>query len=232
MNEPGRAPSPRLVVQLLVVVVGIPFLPLLIAQDWRWWEAWAYGLTVSLGFVVSRALAARRHPDLLAERARGLSHEDAKPWDRVLAPLVGLGAGLVPLAAGLEARFGSSGHFPAAARWGALVVILAGFAVGTYALMANRFFSGMVRIQTDRGHHVVSSGPYRWVRHPGYAAGLPTYFASAVLLDSLWALGPATAIAAVLVVRTKLEDEALLAELDGYRAYAERTRYRLLPGVW
>ncbi len=91
----------------------------------------------------------------------------------------------------------------------ALAVILAGYALGAYALIENRFFSGMVRIQTERGHRVVSSGPYRWVRHPGYLGALLTYLATPVFLDSRWAFLPAVFLAIVLVIRTALEDEHL-----------------------
>ena len=98
--------------------------------------------------------------------------------------------------------------------------------------MANRFFSGTVRIQTERGHHVVSSGPYRLVRHPGYAGGLLGYVLIPVLLDSLWAFLPAGLLATVMVIRTALEDRTLQAELSGYAEYAQKTRYRLVPGVW
>jgi protein-S-isoprenylcysteine O-methyltransferase Ste14 len=99
-------------------------------------------------------------------------------------------------------------------------------------LIENRFFSGMVRIQTDRGHHVISSGPYRWVRHPGYTGALLTYLATPIFLDSLWAFFPVLLLTMVLVIRTRLEDRTLHQKLDGYRDYASRVRYRLLPGVW
>ncbi len=114
----------------------------------------------------------------------------------------------------------------------ALVSILAGYVLGSYALIANRYFSGMVRIQTDRDHQVVSTGPYRWLRHPGYAGALLTYLATPIFLDSLWAFLPAILITIVLVIRTNLEDETLQTELAGYREYAGRVRSRLLPGVW
>ena len=90
----------------------------------------------------------------------------------------------------------------------------------------------MVRIQTDRGHKVVSSGPYRWMRHPGYAGALLTYLATPFWLDSRWTFLPVIFIAIVLGIRTSLEDKTLQAELEGYREYARRVRYRLLPGIW
>ena len=113
-----------------------------------------------------------------------------------------------------------------------LAVILAGYSLASYALIENRFFSALVRIQTDRGHRVVSSGPYRWLRHPGYAGALMSFWATPSWLDSWWAFIPAALVTAVLVIRTRLEDETLRNELDGYDDYARRVRYRLLPGVW
>jgi protein-S-isoprenylcysteine O-methyltransferase Ste14 len=224
--------TPRVIVLILIVVVGIPFLPLLISRQWDWWEAWIYAFISIFGFVISRALAARRHPDLLAERARFLRHEDAKRWDKYLSPMVGLGSGLILIVVGLDALFGWSPPFSLPAKLLALFTILAGYLLGTLALMENRFFSGMVRIQTERGHHVVSSGPYGWIRHPGYAGALLTYLATPFFLDSRWALLPAVFITIVLIIRTSLEDKTLQKELEGYHAYAERVRYRLLPGVW
>jgi protein-S-isoprenylcysteine O-methyltransferase Ste14 len=111
-------------------------------------------------------------------------------------------------------------------------MILTGYALSSYALIENCFFSSTVRIQTERGPCVVSSGPYRWVRHPGYAGGLLAYLATPLLLDSPWVFVP-TVIALVLtIVRTAWEDRTLRKELDGYRDYARRVRYRLLSGVW
>ena len=161
-----------------------------------------------------------------------MRHEDAKPWDKTLAPLVGLGGALVPLVAGLDARFSSSADFGLPIELAALGVLVGGFALASYALIENAYFSGMVRIQTDRGQHVISSGPYRWVRHPGYAGALLAYLATPFLLDSLWTFVPALFLTVVLIIRTNLEDKTLQAELDGYRDYAQRVRYRLLPGVW
>jgi protein-S-isoprenylcysteine O-methyltransferase Ste14 len=232
MDNREKVLSMGVILQVLIFVVGVPFLPLLISWDWGWWQAWVFGLLSVCGFAVSRALAGRRHPDLLAERAKFLRHADAKPWDKVLAPLVGLGGGLIPLVAGLEARFGSSSGFGLETELVSLVLILAGYVFSSWALMENRFFSGMVRIQKERGHQVVSSGPYRWVRHPGYAGALLTYLFTPILLDSYWAYIPVALLTVVLVIRTSLEDRTLQQELPGYADYAQRTRDRLLPGIW
>ena len=99
-------------------------------------------------------------------------------------------------------------------------------------MTANRFFSTMVRIQEERGHVVASSGPYRYVRHPGYVGYITAAFATALALGSLWALVPAGLGMCAFVVRTALEDKTLQKELAGYKEYTQRVRYRLLPGVW
>ena len=138
----------------------------------------------------------------------------------------------MPLVVGLDALFGWSAPFSLGAKILALVIMLAGYALGAYALIENRFFSGMVRIQTERGHEVVSSGPYRWVRHPGYAGALLNYLATPIFLDARWAFLPAILMVVVLVIRTRLEDKTLQEELPGYRKYTKRVPYRLLPGIW
>lgn len=231
MNDRKITLSFKFVFLFLLVVVVLPFLPLLISRRWNWWEAWVYAIVNIAGFAISRALAARRHPDLLVERSRFLQQE-AKPWDRILSPLVGVGSGLVPLVVGLDELYGWSPAFGLPARVISLVLILAGYVLASYALIANRFFSGMVRIQTERGHQVVSGGPYRWMRHPGYAGAAVAYLATPFFLDSSWALLPAVLITMIMIVRTHLEDRTLQAELEGYRAYAAQVRYRLLPGIW
>lgn len=232
MNNQKKSISPRIMIFMLFFIIVIPFLPLLISQRWNWWEAWAYAVICIAGFALSRGLAARRNPDILAERARFMQHEDAAPWDKKLAPLVGLGGGLVPLAAGLDALFNWPPTFSVSLRILSLVVILAGYAMGSYALIENRYFSGMVRIQSERGHKVISSGPYRWMRHPGYVGALMTYLATPFFLDSYWALLPVGLLTVILVIRTNLEDQFLQNELEGYRDYAWVVRYRLLPGIW
>jgi protein-S-isoprenylcysteine O-methyltransferase Ste14 len=119
----------------------------------------------------------------------------------------------------------------------AVQVVAAGFvllvsALSVWAMASNRFFSGTVRIQADRGHTVVDGGPYGFVRHPGYLAWCISAPAIPLMLGSLWALIPSLLGMCALVLRTSLEDRTLRKELPGYEDYARRVRYRLLPGVW
>ncbi len=232
MTAPSSTLSPRVIVQLVIVVVVIPFLPLLITWRWNWWEAWVYAVVSVVGFILSRALVARRNADLLAERARMVDHDDSEPWDRLLAPLVGVGGGVIPLIAGLEALWAPGPGYDPVVKGLAVFGLLGGYALGSYALLENRFFSGVVRIQTDRGHSVVTTGPYRWVRHPGYTGALLAFFATPFLLDARWALVATAVLTVALIVRTRLEDRTLLARLTGYADYARGVPFRLMPGLW
>ena len=109
---------------------------------------------------------------------------------------------------------------------------MSGTALSMWAVRVNRFFSSVVRIQSDRGHAVVMDGPYRWVRHPGYVAGIMLGPGLALAFGSLWALIPAGLMVLVLILRTWLEDRTLQRELPGYIEYAEEVPYRLAPGIW
>jgi protein-S-isoprenylcysteine O-methyltransferase Ste14 len=102
----------------------------------------------------------------------------------------------------------------------------------TWAMRSNPFFSSTVRIQQERGHQVVSAGPYRWMRHPGYVGVVFHYLAMPLVFGSLWAYLPVALLFVITVIRTALEDRTLQSELPGYREYAQSVRYRLLPGVW
>ena len=99
-------------------------------------------------------------------------------------------------------------------------------------MASNRYFSTLVRIQIDRGHTVATSGPYRYVRHPGYTGYSASFFGMSLALGSLWAIIPAGFLTCLFVVRTVLEDRTLQGELPGYGHYARRVRFRLLPGIW
>ena len=233
MSEKEKILTPRVVLAVFIFIVGVPILPLVISGDWGWWEAWAYFAVNVAGFVISRYLAGRKHPDLITERGKFMQHDNTEPWDNVLSPLLAVGGGLIPITAGVAARFDAAGiDLTIGLRFLALLILIGGHALGSYALIANRFFSVTVRIQSERGHHVVHGGPYRWVRHPGYAGALLTYLATPFLLGSWWIFLPVFMVLVILVVRTSLEDRTLQEKLVGYREYAGKVRYRLIPGIW
>lgn len=233
MEKKTKLANGKTVIQLLLVVIIIPLLPLLIAWRWNWWEAWVFAGILSLGFIISRLLAARKHPGIIEERAGSLQKDDIKPWDKKLAPLMALGGLVIPLIAGLDERFNWSPEpFSLPIKIISIVVMILAYIFSSWAMIENAYFSGIVRIQTDRGHTVCDSGPYRYVRHPGYVGAIWSYLAMPFLLDSHWGIILVCLLLVVSIVRTKREDQTLQTELSGYREYAIKVKYRLFPGIW
>jgi protein-S-isoprenylcysteine O-methyltransferase Ste14 len=193
--------------------------------SWIW--AWAY-LAVGLGILVVNVIVLP--PDLIAER--GHPGDNVKRWDRLLTSLAALPTLGIPIVAGLDERFSWSPELTPVIHFIGLVLLALSQGLFSWAMASNRYFSTVVRIQIDRGHTVATGGPYRYVRHPGYVGMTVSYFATALALGSLWALMPAGLGACLLIVRTALEDQTLQDELPGYRDYAQRVHYRLLPGIW
>lgn len=222
----------RVVIMLLLVLGIMPLLPILVSGRWDWWEAWLMAAVFILTFIISRALAARKSPDILKERVNYMEHENTQPWDKWLSPLVAFGSILIMLVAGLDTVYHWSAGFSLPVELLGLVLILAGFVLASYAFIENAFFSGTVRIQAERCHKVVTGGPYGWVRHPGYLGSLVSNLGIPLLLDSAWAFIPALVFGAVFFLRASLEDRFLQGNLAGYREYAQKVRYRLLPGIW
>jgi protein-S-isoprenylcysteine O-methyltransferase Ste14 len=217
----------------LLVLLGMPLGLFLSAGRWDWLEGWIYTGLALLSTLVSRLLMAARNPDLVAERAHSLSAENVQKWDKWLMPYVAVfGPLLVFITAGLDERFGWQPDLPLWLQLCGIPLFLIAGVISTWAMIVNRYFSGTVRIQTERGHHVIKSGPYGWVRHPGYLGGVLGYLAMPLILGSLWALIPAAIGMVITALRTYLEDRALMGGLDGYAEYTRQTRYRLIPGLW
>jgi protein-S-isoprenylcysteine O-methyltransferase Ste14 len=168
--------------------------------------------------------------ELVAERSQ--IGEGTKEWDRALAGLsLLLWTPGALIASSLDQRFAWS-EVSSLLRFVSLGALVAGHALSTWAMTTNRFYSGTVRIQKERGHVVVSDGPYRFVRHPGYVSYLLLALATPLWLNSLWGLVPSLLGAGAIIERTALEEQTLREELDGYADCARRMRYRLVPGVW
>ena len=225
--------SPRQWIGLSAVYLSMPLILFVCGGDFGWWQAWVYTLLIVAIGVGGRILGERRHPGLTAERQNVEKIQDAKAWDKVLAPLMALSI-VFPLmiVAGLDHRFGWSPVFPLWLIVLGIFLIALGYAFSSWAFVENRFFSSVVRIQTDRGHVVCDSGPYRIVRHPGYAGNILPLLGIVLALGSVWTLIPAVVALIIAVIRTALEDQTLQEELPGYRDYARRVRYRLIPGIY
>jgi protein-S-isoprenylcysteine O-methyltransferase Ste14 len=196
---------------------------------------WAHGLWFMAAFLfltlVAMAWLWRVNPEIFVARKR-LTGQGTKVWDLILL-FVLLGTFLaILIVAGLDdGRF----HWAPAPPWAVFVgyvLLLVGYLGTGWAQAVNRHFEPSVRIQSDRDHQVVATGPYAYVRHPGYIFGIVLTFGIALALGSLWALLPAVLVIVVLLIRTILEDATLHRELSGYAEFASRTRYKWIPGIW
>jgi protein-S-isoprenylcysteine O-methyltransferase Ste14 len=232
-EEAAQAASRRQWIRLFVVYLLIPLILLICGGDLGWWQAWLYSLLIVVAGLGGRMWAEQRHPGLLAERQNIENFQNAKAWDKVLAPLMAVTVGYpMVVVAGLDHRYNWSSEFPLWLIVIGFILISFGYAFAAWALAENRFFSSVVRIQTDRGHVVCDSGPYRFVRHPGYAGNILALFGIVLALGSAWTLIPAAVASIIAVIRTVLEDQTLKEELPGYRDYARRVRYRLIPVIY
>ncbi len=196
------------------------------AGRWDWWAAWAY-----LGvFAVSIMTVVRTiDPALLKERLRPAPGGLDRHMRWMITPFYAAHLVVAALDVG---RFHWSDDVPAWLQAVSLLAWMASGALSIGSMRVNRFFSPVVRIQSERGHHLVTDGPYRWVRHPGYVAALGFFVFSGMILGSWYSLVPMSAGVAMILRRTRLEDRFLHENLPGYRGYAERVRYRLAPFVW
>ena len=211
--EVAQTASLRQWISVVVVYLSIPLVLLVCGGDFGWWQAWGYFLLIIAAGPGGRIWAERRHPGLLAERQNMEKAQSAKAWDKILAPLMALSVSFpMVIVAGLDHRFGWSPVFPLWLIVLGFLLISLGYAFAAWALIENRFFSSVVRIQVDRGHVVCDSGPYRIVRHPGYAGNMLALPGMVLALSSIWTLIPAAVALIITVIRTALEDQALQDE--------------------
>ncbi len=239
MNAPNTPASParpagRLVaaqlLQTLVMFLVIGGVLFLAAGRLDWPAAWAFLIVYFLIALVTAVWMLRTNPELTQERAR--PGRNAKSWDNLLVGLNLLLTLALFAVIGLDAgRYGWS-EVPLGVRALGLLGFIPAFGLPLWAARMNTYLSSRVRIQEERGHVVVASGPYRYVRHPMYA-GMIWYAVSVpLLLGSWWGLAVGAVMIAAVILRTALEDRTLQRELPGYAAYSRQVRYRLLPGVW
>jgi protein-S-isoprenylcysteine O-methyltransferase Ste14 len=209
------------------VLLMLIFLP---AGSITWRPGWIFLAVQAAAYTASALFILRVNPVIF--RARSRFQPGTKAWDKILlAVTLPAMVAILPLAALDAGRF----HWSQISLWVVAVgyaLTLGGVAIAAWAQAVNPYFEPGVRIQSERHQHVIDTGPYRWVRHPGYSSALMLFFGMALALGSLWALIPAAFASAILVVRTVLEDRLLHAELPGYLGYARRVRWRLFPGFW
>ncbi len=226
-------PSPKQVVGLILMAAFGPLILMLAGGDARWTMGWVFAAFSFTYALSSRLLIFSRNPELFAERSEAMKKGNIEGWDKKLMPWIAV---ILPMAlilvAGLDHRFGWTSPFPLGVQLAAYIPMVFGAAFAQWAVMENAYFSAVVRIQTDRGQTVVSTGPYRIIRHPGYAGAMLFNLSLPFALGSFWACVPLVLLLVLTVVRTALEDRTLVLKLLGYREYAERTRRRLVPLVW
>jgi protein-S-isoprenylcysteine O-methyltransferase Ste14 len=209
---------------LLLVVFFVP------AGSFRWPQAWVF-LALYLSAVAAFFIRTkRRDPGLLKERIS--PQKNGKAWDRRIIRIYSLFLAALPIIAGLDAvRFRWS-HLPLGLNALGFAGLILTMLLAFWATKANTFASAVVRIQADRGHRVCSTGPYAHVRHPMYIAVILMAVCLPPALGSRYALIPAVIIVGLFILRTALEDKTLQAELPDYKEYAQKVRFRLIPGVW
>lgn len=213
--------------QVLITIV-LTALILFIASgkiDWIW--AWVYLIVYVLLIIVNAIIF---KPEMIAERGR--KKANVEKWDKLIT-----GFGFIPwialyLISGMDNRFGWTQEKAIWNHMTGLIVFIPGVALVSWAMVSNIWFSTSVRIQYDRGHSVADSGPYRYVRHPGYLGMIIYTAASPLIFGSLWAFLPAVLLIILVIIRTSLEDSTLKIKLEGYKEYAERVKFRLLPLIW
>jgi protein-S-isoprenylcysteine O-methyltransferase Ste14 len=222
----------KLVVQTLVWIGFTSVLLFGSAGTLGWPAGWFFVIEEgSLALAVGLWLA-RNDPALLAERLSPIVQRDQKRWDKLLIAVVfvAFNGWLVIMA--LDAvRFGwSKLPFPAPL-FGAILIFLSVF-IAWLTFRENSYAAPVVKVQRERGQRVISSGPYRYVRHPMYAGAILYFFGAPLLLGSVWGLAMIPLLITVLAVRAVNEERMLTAELDGYSDYAARVRNRLVPLIW
>jgi protein-S-isoprenylcysteine O-methyltransferase Ste14 len=217
--------------QMIASLVIFGTILFLLAGKITWLAGWVYLAINAFTQLMSAAVLIPRQGGMLAERSR--IREGTKGWDRILAPaIVVVGTLAVLTTAALDTRFGWSQPI-SNSLWGfGVALAFASQMFVLWAMASNSFFAATVRIQTDRGHAVTSSGPYRFVRHPGYAGALIYTLIVPLVLGSWWTFIPAVLTVILIIIRTRLEDQTLQVELPGYKEYMGRVKYRLIPGVW
>jgi len=214
------------VVYLLLVMVAL----FLGAGTLAWVDGWVLVIIVFMVQSVGGLLLYSKSPDLLEERSK--TQEGTKKWDVLLSGVMAFSTLIMAILGGLTYRWLGGGFFPGGFQIFGCVLGLLGSGLTTWAMYVNPFFSGTVRIQSDRDHQVVAQGPYRFIRHPGYLGAILFYFAEPFILRLPMLIVISGLLIFVTYLRTKKEDQVLQLELPGYIDFAKQTQFRLIPRWW
>lgn len=222
----------KTIIQVAVRIALLPVLLFIPAGTLNWPEAWLF-LIICLSWSGATLLwLIKNNPDLLKERLKMPIQKNQKGWDKVIVfALLILSMIWLPLP-GLDAVRYQWSHVPLALKALGFIGLIPSFIIVFLTIKENAYLSTVVRIQQDRGHKVITTGPYRCVRHPMYSGMIILYLSFPLSLGSFYALIFSLAFILLIILRTHLEDRTLQKELPGYHEYAKRVRYRLVPGMW
>jgi protein-S-isoprenylcysteine O-methyltransferase Ste14 len=221
----------KLLLQNLIWIVTMGALLFVPAGTLHWPAAWVFLATIAVLGVSGGLWLAKTDPALLAERMRPMMQQDQPAADKIFMLAFGFAALAWLLAIGFDVRF----HGPRvpiawqAMGW-AMLLFSSGFIL--WVMRENSFAAPVIKLQTERGHHVVSSGPYAWVRHPMYSGTVLFFVGAPLLLGSWWGVAMSPLFIVLFAIRAGIEERALIAGLPGYADYTTRVRYRLVPGLW
>jgi protein-S-isoprenylcysteine O-methyltransferase Ste14 len=222
----------KLTVQTCLGLALMAMLLFVAAGTLHWPAAWV--LLAELGILgfASGLWLAWTDPDLLRERMSPFVQRDQEASDRTLMKIISIAFVVWLVFMPLDAcRFGWS-HVPLWVRWIGAIAIAVSLAIVHWTVLENRYAVVVVRVQRERGQHVITTGPYRFVRHPMYAGAILLFVGTPLLLGSWYGLIGAAIIMALFCVRITIEERTLRPELEGYTEYAAGVPYRLIPGVW
>lgn len=217
------------IIQILVLLILQGIVLFAAAGQVAWLRAWFFIGLYIVFLMISAVTLFRTNPELINQR--GELKRDTRKFDKIIGIFYTSLVFVVPAVAGLDFRFSWSAMSLLWTGFGS-VLWISGYLLLLWAMVENTHFETMVRIQKERDHHVVTSGPYQYVRHPGYVGMILMWVGTPLILGSWWAFLPAGLIFVLFFIRTTLEDRILRSELPGYTEYANRVHYRLLPGVW
>jgi protein-S-isoprenylcysteine O-methyltransferase Ste14 len=221
----------KLLLQNVIWIAAMGALLFVPAGTLQWPAAWVFLATIAILGVAGGLWLARTDPALLAERLRPMMQKDQPAADKKFMLAFGVVALIWFLAIGLDQRYhGSEVPLALQALGWAMLVLSTAFIM--WVMRENSFAAPVVKLQSERGHRVVSTGPYAWVRHPMYSAIVLFFVGAPLLLGSWWGVAMSPLFIVLFAIRARIEERALLAGLPGYADYMARVRYRLVPGLW
>jgi protein-S-isoprenylcysteine O-methyltransferase Ste14 len=213
------------------LLIGISFFIaslFVVSGRWDWTGAWLYLGFWIIGLSLMMVLMKKLNPELIQARSKKIIE---KKFDKIFLILYSPLTLLTPTAAGLDVRINGANIATSWALIG-LGICIIGIIPTAWAMVANRFFEQTARIQTDRHHKVITTGPYKYIRHPGYTGMIIMFAATPLILQSKWTFIPMATTIVLVIFRTAMEDKMLQNELSGYTEYAAKVRFRLVPGLW